>query len=354
MELPLYRAYRTLRAPVLPPLQISMAVTWRCRYQCPTCHCAQKAADNELTDQEYYRFFNNLKFRPFLITLTGGEPMLRTDILKIAALVGQVARPVIMCMETAGVLPDRALRCFRLLTERYRDTHFIAMLSLPGVHGRLDELRGAPPRTGAFETFLKTYRALRSINAPNYSIGVDVLLSRFNAADINAVMDYAFLMYPDVVKLTVAHGSECLGISTADAAPPRKEHDDTVAHYIQKSLHTGGRNVHRAIWRVLRAQSRRAARNLHVMAQSTACHAAFGSIFITPDGAVLDCPVAAREMGALRDHALDLDLLLCSDRARMVRKQVAAAECFCPMQYADFTHALTHTPTYLRMTASSL
>lgn len=353
-ELPLYRAFRTFRAPVLPPLQITMAVTWRCRYDCPACNCAQNAQDAELTNQEYYRFFHELKFRPFMITLTGGEPMIRKDILKISALAAQVARPVVLCIETAGVLPDRAYRCFKLLTERYRDTHFIAMLSLPGVHGRLDELRGAPSRTGAFETFLKTYRALRGISAPNYSIGVDVLLSRFNAAESGAALDYAFLMYPDLVKLTVAHGSACLGVAAPEVAPPRKDHDALVARYIQKSRHAGGRGAHRALWHAFRTQARRAARNLHVMAQSTPCSSGFASLFITPEGTVLDCPAAAREMGVLKDHAMDLESLLCADRAQLVRKQAAAADCFCPMQYADMAHALMHSPTFIKMTASSL
>ena len=352
MEIPLYQAFRITGSPVLPPSQLTLALTYRCRNRCLTCKCWDKESGAELSDQDYYRFFEHLQFRPLVVTLTGGEPLERRDFVKIAALTAQMAKPAFMIVETAGDRPEDLFRHMRLLAERYPDTHFTAMLSLPGVHARLDILRGADRR--GFETVLNTYRMLRGVGARNFSIGVNVVLSAFNTGDAAAVLNYAFLMYPDLVKLSVAHGSEELGVVSCDIAPKRKDHDVLLKQYLDRSRRVGGRSAVRVLAHVLRLQAQLAARGLHLMSQPIPCQAGHAAIYVSPSGIVRDCPVAAREMGDLRTAGFDLERILASEHARNVRKQVRTSGCFCPMEYADMAHALTSPGNYVRVLARSI
>lgn len=353
MEIPLYHAYRLLGAPVLPPAQMTFALTHRCDNRCPTCRVHTRGnAAAELSSEDYEQLFSNMKFRPFAATLTGGEPLARGDFLKIADILCRTARPAFLFIETCGDRPDRLYRAARLLTERHAHTQIVVLLSLQDIQTGLARRRG--DSRNSFELFMKTYRALRGIGALNLTVGVNVVVSRDNADDAAAVMDHAFLMYPDVVKFSVAYGSGELAVTASDTAPLRKEHTTLLARYIAASRGRGGRAPQRCLWHVFRKQARLASNNLHLMTQTTPCQAAHGSIYVTPSGLALDCPVAAREIGDLRTYGFDLERLLSTAHAASARKQVKTSGCFCPMEYCDVIHTLISPADYARVVAGSL
>lgn len=353
MEIPLYHAYRLAGAPVLPPAQMTFALTHACDNRCITCRAhTRDTAAAELSADDYEQIFSNLKFRPFAVTFTGGEPLLRDDFLKIAAILCRTARPAFVFIETCGDRPDRLYRAARLLTERHAGTHLVVMLSLQDIQTGLARRRG--DARNSFELFMKSYRALRGISALNLTVGVNVVVSRDNADAAAPVIDHAFLMYPDVVKFSVAYGSGELGVSASETAPLRKEHTTLLARYLEASRRRGGRAPQRFLWHVFRRQARLASNNLQLMTQTTPCQAAHGGVYVSPSGLVLDCPVAAREVGDLRTYGFDLELLLSATHAANARKQVKTSGCFCPMEYCDIIHTLISPADYARVFARSL
>jgi MoaA/NifB/PqqE/SkfB family radical SAM enzyme len=353
MEIPLYHAYRMLGAPVLPPAQMTLALTHRCDNRCATCRAhTRDTAASELSADDYEQLFSNMKFHPFAVTLTGGEPLMRGDFLKIAATLCRTARPAFLFIETCGDRPDRLYRAARLLTERHPDTHLAVLLSMQDIQTGLARRRG--DSRNSFELFMKSYRALRGISALNLTVGVNVVVSRDNADDAAAIIDHAFLMYPDVVKFSVAYGSGELAVSASETAPLRKEHTTLMARYLEASRRRGGRAPQRFLWHVFRRQARLASNNLHLMTQTTPCQAAHGGIYVTPSGLVLDCPVAAREAGDLRACGMDLERLLSAAHAANARKQVKTSGCFCPMEYCDIIHTMISPADYARVIARSL
>lgn len=71
--------------PLSAPLSVSFEVTFRCNLRCKHCYAnAGDPLDGELSTKQIMRFIERLaEMQVFSISLTGGEPMTRKDILQI-------------------------------------------------------------------------------------------------------------------------------------------------------------------------------------------------------------------------------------------------------------------------------
>jgi len=73
------------RGKSLPPIRIQLDLTYRCNLRCEMCYQDKfyKKGENELSSQEWIKIINQLP-RLCLITLFGGEPLVRKDFKEIA------------------------------------------------------------------------------------------------------------------------------------------------------------------------------------------------------------------------------------------------------------------------------
>ena len=127
-------------------------------------------------------------------------------------------------------------------------------------------------------------------------------------------------------------------VSASEFAPDPKKLGVALDYYLSKTRRPHGRGFNRLMQPALRRQASIATANLRKMEQTVPCQAGYASAYISPDGSVKDCPVAAREMGDLRENQFDFMRILNTHTARRVRKEVANSGCFCPMDYAAFSH----------------
>jgi MoaA/NifB/PqqE/SkfB family radical SAM enzyme len=94
--------------------------------------------------------------------------------------------------------------------------------------------------------------------------------------------------------------------------------------------------------------------NLRRMKRTQACLAGHAYLYIDPTGSVRDCPVAAREMGDLRENQLSLERILKSETARRVREQVNKSECFCTMSAPALSNIFLSPSEYIKLAGASL
>ena len=67
---------------ILPPLPYIFDITYKCNLRCPYCYVCDHTSTNELTTQELLSVIDQL--HPLaIVTLLGGEPLLRPDFLEI-------------------------------------------------------------------------------------------------------------------------------------------------------------------------------------------------------------------------------------------------------------------------------
>jgi len=350
-DLPFHRLFRARGRPVVTPFELTFSVTHRCLNQCLTCRIPSVRADTELSEEEYRLAFDGMGFEPFAVTFTGGEPFVRDDFAGIIASACRILRPALVQVESCGDHPKNIHQAVEKVTSEFGDIQFLLWLSLDGTYDFLDHMRGGVPHS--FESVLKTYQVMRTSSPANLLTGFRILLSKFNMHMGSRLVEDAFMLYPDLVSLDFAFGSETLGVTAADVVPECEALEDTVRLYLQKLGDMRGRGKQRFFNRLLAHRTGMAWRNLLAMKRRAACYAGFSSIHIDPEGKVMDCPVAARELGSLRENQFDLFRILESQPARITRKLVRAGDCFCTMSSPSISNIFLSPPGYMGLAAAA-
>lgn len=141
---------------------VTLAVTNRCRYRCWHCYNAGRS-QRDLPLSAFHSLAAELdRMQTVMVTLTGGEPLLRPDLEKIAA---SFSRNICLTLNTtgAGLTHERALRL--------KESGIFAVgISLDSAEEQEhDRLRGVP---GAFSTVLNALQNAERAGLYPYVIAV--------------------------------------------------------------------------------------------------------------------------------------------------------------------------------------
>lgn len=140
---------RMMDGRALPPYSVSFWLTDRCNLSCPMCWVRYSKDTDELSTGEICRVLEEIAPHNPRIGLTGGEPLLRGDVVEIVAFAG--SRGLRVGLNTNGLLLAEA---GDELVEAGLDT---VSISLDGVEGLHDRLRG---KEGSFRRAVQGIIAL--------------------------------------------------------------------------------------------------------------------------------------------------------------------------------------------------
>jgi Fe-coproporphyrin III synthase len=156
------------------PMFLILVATARCNARCGFCFYADEVrrADpaSELTLDEHRRISKGCGRIPYLL-LSGGEPVLREDLVEIIGLYIRNAGVRYVNVPSNGLSPDRSEALFRALTAGFPDVHFRGALSIDFPDGRHDALRGVPGCLDRTRETASRFRALRE-ETGNFSMDV--------------------------------------------------------------------------------------------------------------------------------------------------------------------------------------
>ncbi len=164
------------------PRLIAWEVTRSCPLACKHCRAAarQTPYPGELTTEEGRRLLDNIASfaRPTMI-LTGGEPMLRTDIYDLAGYAHSLGLPVVMA--PCGLLiDDESAR--KMLAAGIQ----VISISLDGATAEShDAFRGVK---GAFDGAL---RGLEAARRAGLAFQINTTVTRHNLAELPEILDLA-------------------------------------------------------------------------------------------------------------------------------------------------------------------
>jgi len=132
--------WRHRRGLSTPPRFLTYLVTFRCNARCVMCDCWKKPSPDELTLAEIEAIFAQLP-RLDAVRLSGGEPFLRPDFPRIAALALERLQPRFLHVTTNGFLTRQVVEfCER----RPRSAPLVLLVSLDGTEAKHNEVRGRP------------------------------------------------------------------------------------------------------------------------------------------------------------------------------------------------------------------
>jgi MoaA/NifB/PqqE/SkfB family radical SAM enzyme len=159
------------------PFKLNFAITWKCNARCKMCNIWKKKSSNELTLSEIEEFARKNPYFSW-VSLTGGEPFIRADFVKIVKSFKNFSPLYILNIPTNGILTEKIERDIRQILE-LKIPNIIVTISIDGDKKIHDYIRGID---GAFDKALLTFKILRDISKKNkgFKILFAYTISPFN------------------------------------------------------------------------------------------------------------------------------------------------------------------------------
>jgi len=298
-----------------------------------------------LTVGEWDQVLRSLGRAPYWVTVSGGEPLLREDAVEIIGLAYEHCRPAIINIPTNGLLSKRIARAVGEATAACPHTSFVVNLSLDGWGEDHDRIRGVP---GNFERALETYHRLRALEAPNLTLGVHTVVSRFNAHQVPALYTRVQEeLAPDSYITEIAEERVELGTVGTDITPIPDAYEETIEQVMALQSRYPPSGLGRVTWAFRRRYYQLVQRWLRERRQIIPCYAGWASAQISPEGDVWFCCVQAESVGNLRDTGYDFRQVWWSEQAQALRDEIRAGRCDCPLANAAYTNLLLHPPSLI-------
>lgn len=352
VRLPLYNSFRKFGGPKLLPINYTFSITNNCNSKCKTCSIWKlyqerpELRSEELTTQEWFRVFESLNNSPFWVTISGGEPYIRSDLVEICKAICETNRPKILNIPTNGLLYDRIKNWTPKIAETCAENG-VALginLSLDGISELHDEVRGIK---GNWELAMKTLLALNELKSkyPSLTIGVHTVISKYNLHKLPEIAAYVVDgLNPDHYIMEVAEErSELFNVNSGITPQPEElKHVLTeVTNYLRNvSTHLKGLSKISLAFRLRYYEL--IPKILESKKQIVPCMASFASCHINSYGDVWPCCILGYGMciGNLRNYHFNFKRLWKSKRADNVRKFIKEERCACPLANAHYTNLL--------------
>lgn len=141
------------------PFKLNFAYTYHCNSRCVTCDIWKKKPAGELTPEEVARVARRTPSISW-ISLTGGEPFLRPDLVAMArAFAENLPHLALLNIPTNGSMPRRIERAGKELLG-LKVPRLLLTVSLDGDEALHDETRGIP---GGWQKALDSYARLKAL-----------------------------------------------------------------------------------------------------------------------------------------------------------------------------------------------
>jgi len=172
-------------------------VVWNCTRSCNLAcvHCysesANKRYDNEMTTEQGLALLDNLaEFGAPVVLFSGGEPLLREDLLTLIERAGKLQMRAVI--STNGTLIDRAK------ADRFAELGLSYVgISLDGMRQTNDKFRG---QQGAFD---KAIAGIRNCREAGVKVGLRFTINRHNLAEVGDI--FKLLVDEDIPRVCFYH-----------------------------------------------------------------------------------------------------------------------------------------------------
>jgi len=162
------------------PRAIYLHLTQRCNFNCVYCYLnAGKQSCNELTTDEVKRILSQIViFQPVKVIFTGGEPLMRKDLIELARYFRGLNPPLSqLCLDTNGsLITSRTASSLVALFDEIR-------ISIDGFKDTNDVLRGQ----GAFKSAIQ---AIGEIHKAEGSPSIAITLTSINIFEVRYFVHY--------------------------------------------------------------------------------------------------------------------------------------------------------------------
>lgn len=341
----LFKAFYKFGFPKIMPINYTVSLLYSCNSRCKTCNIWKKKADN-LTVSEYKQIFRKIGNAPYWITLSGGEPFLRKDIVDVCRVIYNCSHPKIINIPTNGILTEKIAEDVESITQACPQAQIVINLSIDGIEKQHDEIRQVE---GNYRKVINTFQKLKKIKAKNLQVGIHTVISKFNVEDVARISSKLINLQPDSYITEIAENRNELDTMNSNISPDEIAYGsaiDFLIHRIKNSEFKGLNKITQAfrieyytlVKKILRDRK-----------QVIPCFAGITSAQISPEGDVWVCCIKAESFGNLRENDYDFKKIWFSSKLKKERKKIKNKECYCPLANAAYTNMLMDVKTLWRV-----
>lgn len=161
------------------PISAFLSVTLRCNSRCLHCDIWKSKKDEPKSLEIYKKLPISLR----MIDITGGEPFLRDDLVKLVGMIKKTCPRARLLITTNGLLPAVIIKQAPQLLQL--DPKMAFRVSLDGMKTVHDEIRGVP---GAFKKAVKTLNVFKKLRVKD--LGIIFTLMELNKKEIRGILDF--------------------------------------------------------------------------------------------------------------------------------------------------------------------
>jgi MoaA/NifB/PqqE/SkfB family radical SAM enzyme len=312
------------------PEQVIFFITDKCNLAC--AHCFYWANLNkethEATLEEIDRFSKSLGHFSFL-TLTGGEPFLRDDILEIIKIFHKNNSVSNVSIPTNGFFTKRILKTTENILRNIKNVDLAIKISLDGLEEKHDAIRGAK---GAFSKAVDTYYQLLEFKKtnPHFKVGIIITYSTLNQESLSETLDYIKeKLDPDTISLNFARGNtKDPKIKEADLVNYLESYRSALAFLLAKK--NKQTNLFYRFYSAYKSKvSEMVAQSINQNRYLFPCYAGRLLCIIDSSLNVYPCEMIGRGFGNIRAYGYDFRKLWFSKDAETLRHEIEKAQCHC-------------------------
>lgn len=335
------------------PINITFSITRRCQSRCGTCLIWKAGELPEMDLEAIEKAFRSIGWTYFF-NVSGGEPYLRKDLPEIVRLACRHLHPAVIHIPTNALMPERIEQATREMLEIIEaespGTVLTVKPSFDGIGARHDEIRGVP---GNFDKLLDTLGRLEALRSghPALHVGVGTVVSRFNAGELDGVIEYARGLGVDTYINEIAEEREEFFNLGSGITPDPSTYGSIMDGFRRATIGrmSGMRLLGRITSGLRLVYYDLVVRILEQRRQVIPCYAGILNVHINADGAVWPCAIRAyaAEMGRLGPEGGFMEAWH-SEEAGRIRRSIRRGECWCPLANQAYSNMLMHPPSLFK------
>ncbi len=333
------------------PTTVILYVTQRCNARCAHCFYWKElgAKAPELSLDELRTLARSFR-HPISLSITGGEPTLRTDLFEVAQAFHELNGCREIKIATNGMLPDRIVdTCRRVLSELGVESLGV-QVSIDGPEETHNEVRGVP----AFEPAMESARRLKELAEADarFSVHIACCIQKKN---IDVLPEFVESLIPLRIPLQFglirgeSFGTWNLPAGSSSGIDPRDPESPLVPVDRLESffewLQARSEESEYPFWSPMQqAKIDLSLRMLRRPTKCMACHAGVIDGVVYANGDVALCELT-EPVGNLHDYDLDIARLWSSPAAEEMRAKIRS--CFC-IHGCNLVTGLMFRPEFIR------
>lgn len=307
-------------------------VTAGCNLRCKHCFYWENIENfdpkKELSLEEIRKISKNLGHLHYL-SLTGGEPLLRSDLPEIVRAFYENNQLKHLALHTNGFLPEKTEALARQLIKEFPEMIVTFSLSLDQVGEKHDEIRG---RKSAFDNLVSTIGLLKplAVSHHNFDINVNTVFSTYNQEDIFKVHDYIENQLGCYQALCLVRGES----KNKDAGQVDLDRYREISDHLEKA-ETGRRHrfpfalTGKLIDQVIKDLVLRTVKEEKMIIP---CLSGKKSLVIYQDGGVYPCELLGKGYGNIREYDYSVKKILATRTAKEINRHIKDRKCHCTFE----------------------